>query len=220
VKRKRLNYDLHNVGGFWFSLPLFLMAITGAAFIYDSEVQWVVDKLTFSEPAPASHWVGYASDPSVGALPLTITEALDVMDRHYGYLHRRNLWMTEDPAGTISLAYQARNDVSAGRDARIFLAVDRYTGAVLSDSNPANLPRGARVMADWMLPVHFGEFGGWPTRILWALGGLMPAVLLVTGVIMWWKPRWWPRRPLVSPPVAAGARPARLPGRAHARVEG
>ena len=49
-------------------------------------------------------------------------------------------------------------------------------------------------MSDWMLPLHFGEFGGLPTRILWAVGGLMPALLLTTGVIMWWKPRWWPRR--------------------------
>lgn len=221
LSKKRFNYDLHNVGGFWFSLPLFLMAVTGAAFIYDTEVQWVVDKLTFSEPAPPSHWGGYASDPSAGAAPLTITDALGVMDRHYPDLFRRNLWMTGEPEGTLSLAYQARNDVSPGRDGRVFLAVDRYSGAVLSDSNPAHLPRGARLVEDWMLPVHFGEFGGLPTRILWALGGLMPAVLLVTGVIMWWKPRWWPRCHVPPPPVRAArspVRPATLPPRTKSSV--
>jgi uncharacterized iron-regulated membrane protein len=217
LSNKRLNYDLHNVGGFWFSLPLFLAAVTGAAFLFYDEVQWVVDTVTFSEPAPPSIWEDRASTVTEGAVPLTIIEALDVMDRHYTSLHRRNLWLTDDPEGTLSLAYQARNTVSAGPDSRIFLSVDRYTGRVLRDSNPETLPRGARIMEEWMLPVHFGEFGGWPTRILWALAGLMPAVLLVTGVIMWWRPRWWPRRGTApSPPRPVAVRPARRPSRSPA----
>ena len=34
---------------------------------------------------------------------------------------------------------------------------------------------------------HFGNFGGWPIKALWAFLGLVPTLLFVTGVIMWWN---------------------------------
>lgn len=34
---------------------------------------------------------------------------------------------------------------------------------------------------------HFGNFGGWPVKLLWVILGLAPAVLFVTGVLMWWN---------------------------------
>lgn len=38
-------------------------------------------------------------------------------------------------------------------------------------------------------PVHFGIFGGWLTQILYVLVGLVPTILMVTGVVMWWYRR-------------------------------
>ncbi|WP_394330769.1 PepSY domain-containing protein, partial [Cesiribacter andamanensis] len=32
-----------------------------------------------------------------------------------------------------------------------------------------------------MLPVHFGEFGGLLTRIIWCVAGFLPALLFWTG---------------------------------------
>lgn len=34
-------------------------------------------------------------------------------------------------------------------------------------------------------PLHYGTFGGIPTRILYVFVGLAPTVLLVTGFFMW-----------------------------------
>jgi uncharacterized iron-regulated membrane protein len=45
----------------------------------------------------------------------------------------------------------------------------------------------------WLAFVHFGRFGGWKTEIPWAMFGLAPAVLFVTGVVMWWNRAVWPR---------------------------
>ena len=39
----------------------------------------------------------------------------------------------------------------------------------------------------WLARAHFGRFGGWSTKIIWASFGLAPAVLFVTGVVMWWN---------------------------------
>lgn len=34
---------------------------------------------------------------------------------------------------------------------------------------------------------HYGSFGGWPVKALWVILGLLPGVLFVTGVLMWWN---------------------------------
>jgi uncharacterized iron-regulated membrane protein len=35
--------------------------------------------------------------------------------------------------------------------------------------------------------LHLGNFGGWPVKALWVVLGLAPALLAVTGVLMWWN---------------------------------
>jgi hypothetical protein len=38
---------------------------------------------------------------------------------------------------------------------------------------------------DLMFPLHFGNFGGLPVRIIWALLGLSTALIAVTGMMIW-----------------------------------
>jgi len=39
----------------------------------------------------------------------------------------------------------------------------------------------------WISYLHFGNFGGWPSKALWVVIGLAPAFLFVTGSLMWWN---------------------------------
>jgi uncharacterized iron-regulated membrane protein len=39
----------------------------------------------------------------------------------------------------------------------------------------------------FFVTLHFGRTYGLPVKIIWAIGGLMPPVLFVTGAIMWWN---------------------------------
>lgn len=183
---KRVNFDLHNISGFYFFLPLFLIGITGASFYFDEEVQWVVDAIMFSEPAKESVWEVRSIPPNDDAKFLTTEQALVEMNKHYPEMYKRNLWMTNKPEGKLSFAYQHKINIYSGADNRIFLAADAYTGEILSEHNPAKLPRGAAFMAKWQLPVHFGEFGGLATRIIWFFAGLIPALLTFTGFKIWW----------------------------------
>jgi uncharacterized iron-regulated membrane protein len=57
----------------------------------------------------------------------------------------------------------------------------------------------------WFSYLHFGNFGGWPSKALWVIIGLAPAFLFVTGFLMWWNR-------VISP----GARRIRNASRAHA----
>jgi len=93
--------------------------------------------------------------------------------------------MTDKELGTLSFAYQKNIDIYAGADTRIFLKADSYTGEVIAENNPKKLPLGSAIMAEWHLPIHFGEFGGIFTRIIWFVAGFIPAMLTYTGVKIW-----------------------------------
>lgn len=185
AKAKRLNYDLHNINGFYFFIPLFLLGFTGAAFYFDNETQWLVDKFTFSEPAPTSVFELKTGSYNSTENFMPVEEALAEMDKHYPGLNKRNFWMTQELDGALSFAYQNRIDVHAGAAPRIFLRVDPVTANIIGEYNPDKMPTGASLVANWHLPIHFGEFGGLFTRILWFIAGLMPAFLTYTGIKIW-----------------------------------
>ena len=85
---------------------------------------------------------------------------------------------------------------------------DPFNSVVDYFSAPARrgVPRPGDVFLLWLARVHFGRFAGMPVKILWAALGLAPAVLFVTGAIMWWSRVLRPAMqrlpaPLLRPPV-------------------
>lgn len=81
--------------------------------------------------------------------------------------------------------------------------LDQYTGERL-----AAPPTRRRTLGDAVIalvgPVHFGNFGGVGVRLVWLVTGLAPALLAVTGLVLWWTrvaaPAW--RRRTVATPLA------------------
>jgi uncharacterized iron-regulated membrane protein len=57
------------------------------------------------------------------------------------------------------------------------------------DSDPTDFVRPGDTFIPFVLDAHFGRFGGWWGRISWAVLGLAPAVLFVTGFLVWWRGR-------------------------------
>lgn len=67
--------------------------------------------------------------------------------------------------------------------------------------------RSLRVMEKLELmlrPLHFGNFGGWPLKLLWCVLGLTPALLALTGGALWLRRtgRW--RRGAAAVPAPVG----------------
>jgi len=52
-----------------------------------------------------------------------------------------------------------------------------------------NYPRPGEGMLLTLIRWHFGRFGGLGVRITWVILGLIPAVLFVTGFVVWWRRR-------------------------------
>ncbi|HLP25196.1 MAG TPA: PepSY-associated TM helix domain-containing protein, partial [Acidobacteriota bacterium] len=95
-------------------------------------------------------------------------------------------WLTSPYGSTI--AYDARTSVhQATNDLRV-------AGA------------WARIV-DSFRPLHFGDFGGLPVKILWALGGLTPGALAVSGFAIWWLRRRAANRTVTSTNLSAAETP-------------
>jgi uncharacterized iron-regulated membrane protein len=59
------------------------------------------------------------------------------------------------------------------------------------------LTRGAKILQGFSF-AHYGNFAGWPVKVLWVALGLAPLVLVGTSLLMWWNrvvyPAWLRRR--------------------------
>jgi len=62
--------------------------------------------------------------------------------------------------------------------------IDPYTGQVLATVDSRTAASGDALLA-WLFPTHNGEIGGLLGRVIVLVAGLMPAVLLVTGFVLW-----------------------------------
>jgi uncharacterized iron-regulated membrane protein len=64
-----------------------------------------------------------------------------------------------------------------------FLAVVDY----FEPQELATATRKGDAFLAWIVKMHFGRYGGMGVRITYVIIGLLPAVMFVTGAIMWWN---------------------------------
>jgi uncharacterized iron-regulated membrane protein len=57
------------------------------------------------------------------------------------------------------------------------------------NTDPKSFTRPGENILNWFIRLHFGRYGTWGLDVVWALIGLLPVVLFVTGFIVWWKQR-------------------------------
>lgn len=97
-----------------------------------------------------------------------------------------------EPGGDISFfgALEEQGVLRSPYGSTLFF--DASTGELKSTARADEGGAWAQAL-DAFTPLHFGNFGGLPVKILWCLGGLAPGLLAVSGSLMWWKRKF--RRP-------------------------
>jgi len=65
------------------------------------------------------------------------------------------------------------------------VASDRYTGKVLKVTDATKSLSLGQTVLNAFTPMHYGTFGGLPTRILYVFVGLSPTILFITGFTMY-----------------------------------
>ena len=99
---------------------------------------------------------------------------------------RRLNWTVHNATGFWTLAFVFMWGITG-----IYLAFPQPFQAVADFIEPFDdtsfEPRVVDTVMYWIAYVHFGRFAGWQSRILWFVLGLAPAVMFVTGALMWWN---------------------------------
>ncbi|WP_346318039.1 PepSY-associated TM helix domain-containing protein [Chitinophaga sp. YIM B06452] len=180
---KRQNYDWHNVLGFYSSPVIILLSLTGFAITFSTVFISFLFMLTGKSPQSVASIFAQKSQYAEGARSLTAAEvaAIAAKTAPYGQLLGIAVPTTKDMVYRLDM----KSEGPARTGNRIMLFVDQYTGKVLLNSEN-DFPNIGNSYLSWLTPLHYGTFGGMPTRILALIGGLIPVLLYITGFIIWW----------------------------------
>jgi uncharacterized iron-regulated membrane protein len=170
---KRIVFDTHNAVGFYSSSILLVLALTAASHFFKDQTIAIVSTLTATPlekkekrpPAVKSKLtfdqiVERARAAAPDMVPYIVLDSLRVK------MVKKN----EPPVAAqfVTVVLNAQNETSI---------VER----------PEAEPLGRQIL-NWLMPVHFGQWGGplyYPIKILWFFAGLCPTVLFLSGCIMY-----------------------------------
>ncbi|WP_069130084.1 PepSY-associated TM helix domain-containing protein [Rhodohalobacter halophilus] len=184
-KWRRLNYDLHNVLGFYSLILAFVIGFTGLywAFPMVQKTLHFIGTGEYSMPQTEQEVVqSVVGDSSVDS-PLEAAY--------------RNAWDRFPDADNISFIRPAGTTgviraIVRGDDKTYYekseMAFDRYTGEIVHVDDYDEKNRGEKLIA-MNYDIHVGAIGGIPGKILAFLLCIVSGSLPVTGFIMWWDKR-------------------------------
>ena len=177
---KRVNYDLHNVPGFYSLIPALIISMTGMvwAFRWFEAVVYVAAAGTTTPPAQVN--IKSIDSARVTGHPMDIAfrEALRQLPEA-----RRLLVIPAAGKGSplYVLGYKGR-ETYYGSDA---LQFDQYSGKLLHRRNNSEKNGGERLI-EMNYDIHVGAIGGLTGKIIAFIASLICASLPVTGFIIWW----------------------------------
>jgi uncharacterized iron-regulated membrane protein len=176
--RQRRHYDLHKLAGVGGGVVLLVLAATGAALALPGWVEPPLARISPPLPMPAPR-----ATLQPGLPLLTLDQALARARAHWPESTPR--WVDTPPAnGAI---YRVRTWLPGGpseRFPRSYLWIHAQTGEVLAERDARQQSAGDAVLA-WLHPLHNGEAFGMPGRVLVCVAGVLPLLLMVTGVQRW-----------------------------------
>ena len=190
LSTKRLNYDLHNVVGFYATWALLFIALTGLTWSY----MWVEDGLYWAvsggqwpsetesvQSAPPPNWAT-AETASVDAIYQKVRQANPEVEK-FGVIP------PADSAGTVEIVLD-RDEMNYSGASELHF--DQYTGEQVKADLFSEKNAGAK-LRQMNYDLHAGVIWGFPTKMVAFFASLIAASLPVTGFLVWF-PRWRRKR--------------------------
>lgn len=176
----RLLWELHRAAGIWSVLLILMWAITGVYFAFPSMARSLITSVSPLTPArvPAS------GAPAAGTAPPSWRAMIAIAQREHPGGHVARVVLPSGDRGAFLVMFADRTPTPAGAELDA-VYLDRLSGARLRTG--VTSPTPGDTIVRWIAPVHVGSFGGLSIRVLWFVFGLMPALLFVTGVLVWWN---------------------------------
>lgn len=187
---KRQNYDLHKLAGFYSALLLVLVALTGAYFPFAAQYHRFFAWLTQGPAQLNAPRVKPAEGVPAAPIDQVLAVAMAAIPGGTPTLFRP----AAKPGEVHTLHHRLPGDWRTQGDNAVY--IHPQTAEIVRVTYHRDLPLGVRLQRD-MFGLHFGTFAGHYSRVLWVVLGVIPAVLFVSGALMWWNrslSKGWRRR--------------------------
>jgi uncharacterized iron-regulated membrane protein len=196
---------LHYAIGFWAFLPLLIIAPTGAYMAWRVEITQALLHEPAAKPMVSSPKATPAAEPPSGYLNAAIATAGQTRPKAV----LRSVTLPQKAGSVVSILYQLPGEY--GRAANNTMTLKPAKDGSLRVASVIESRSGSKLrrLLNGLMEVHYGEFAGIGSRLLWCATGFAPAVLFGSGLLMW-------RRRLRSLKVAHDAITARAVLRAEA----
>lgn len=177
---RRVNYDLHNVSGFYLHILAIIVAITGLYFSYE----WVSDSIYFvgnlGKDVPTDHHIeDIERKPRISEDPIDIAfyETLKLEPNDEMVF----VWTEGPDHPVVTGAYP----VSLNFDHQSNYYFHPQTGELLQ-SQPYQSKSTGMKLQEMSYGIHTGQYFGMTGKIIAFILSLFVASLPVTGFIIWW----------------------------------
>ncbi|MFX1707653.1 PepSY-associated TM helix domain-containing protein [Chitinophaga sp. CC14] len=181
---KRVNYDLHNVLGFYAMIIALVIAFTGMvwAFTWFQTTVYVVASRSITPPDVKQYESAKtAAQLSQDPLDIAYSKALPILKD----AKRIFIAPAFGETGVNTISGNKGEETYYGSDNLTF---DQYSGELLGRRNDSHKNAGERLI-DMNYDIHVGAIAGLPGKILAFIISLICASLPVTGFYVWWGKR-------------------------------
>jgi uncharacterized iron-regulated membrane protein len=174
----RVSFDLHHAIGVYAAAFLFLAAVTGVLIGFDF-AQKMFFTLTHSSPI-VRHNV--TSTVVEGGTPIGVDKAIEIARQQMPTANVNFLQPPVSPRGVYTISLRLPGEPWSAINGTA--SVDQYSGKLLQFQNLSTSGYNAIRLNR---SLHTGDIFGLPSRIVMSLTSLVLVVMVVTGVIIWWK---------------------------------
>ncbi|RYD39736.1 MAG: PepSY domain-containing protein, partial [Verrucomicrobiaceae bacterium] len=169
--------DIHKMVGISSTIFNLILGFTGAWWNLSHLIGHLIQD--FPEPIVQNVDRQWSADVSIDKL------VADARVKVPGY-QANWISLPHEPGGDVMMFGSIENQGFLRSQYGSIITFNGATGE-LKSAIPASESGAWGQFLDAFRPLHYGNFGGIPVKILWSLGGLAPAILAISGSYLWWK---------------------------------
>lgn len=176
----RFIFDLHRTFGMYSLVVMVVLAFSGVYFAFPDDVKSVVK--VFSPVSEKG--VSYKSRSTSAEGRLSADAAVSIAQERFPGVELRVVSLPMDDKGSYAVTFRQQDEVKRPHGGKSTVWVDQYSGKVLAVRDAYQLTAGDTFI-NWQMPLHSGSAFGLVGRIIVCLSGLICALLIVTGTLIW-----------------------------------
>lgn len=171
-KKARL-YSWHRAIGFWFAIPILLVAGAGTAIVFRKSSNWLLGIEASERPII----------PPVKTVIIPVTQAVAVAEEHVPGGKMTGVWFPDINRGAYRIVMLEPGEARRAYGSSSLL-IDARTGKLLYSDVSSQWGLN-QIIANGFFTLHTGELAGLPGRITVMLSGFLLATGSVVGLMLW-----------------------------------